>query len=83
MSENSGHSFVLLTCDEKYTDSAIKEIRMIPGVTDVNRIQGIYDILVQIKAPNETIKETVRTKIRYANGVRSALTLFVYDVPSQ
>ncbi len=72
---------MLLTCDEKYTDSAIKEIRTIQGVTDVNRIQGIYDILVQIKASNETIKETVRTKIRYTNGVRSALTLFVYDVP--
>ncbi len=83
LSENVEHSFVLLTCDEKQMDSTIEKIRTIPGVTDVNRIQGIYDILVQIRAPNEIIKETVRTKIRYTNGVRSALTLFVYDVPSQ
>ncbi len=79
MSENVKHSFVLLTCDEKHIDSAIDEIKSIPIVTNVGRIQGIYDILVQLKASNETIKETIRTKIRYVTGVRSVLTLFVYD----
>ena len=79
MSENGRHSFVLLTCDEKHIDSAIDEIKSIPIVIDVDRIQGIYDILVQLKASNDTMKETTRTKIRYVNGVRSVLTLFVYD----
>jgi len=37
---------------------------------------------VQLKAPSETMKETTRTKIRYVNGVRSALTLFVYHTSS-
>ena len=81
MPENVKHSFVFLTCDEKYIDSAIDEIKSIPVVTDVDRIQGIYDILVQLKASNDTMKETTRTKIRYVNGVRSVLTLFVYDTP--
>ena len=74
---------MLLTCDERQTDSIIDKMRTIPGVTDVNHIQGIYDIMLQMRAPNETIKETVRTKIRYTDGVLSALTLFVYDVPPQ
>lgn len=79
MSENGKHSFVLLTCDEKHVDSATDEIKSIPIVTDVDKIQGMYDILVQLKAPNETMKETIGTKIRYVIGVRSVLTLFVYD----
>ena len=82
MSENGRHSFVLLTCDEKNIDSAIDELKSIPIVTDVDRIQGIYDILVQLKASNDTMKETTRTKIRYINGIRSVLTLFVYDTSS-
>lgn len=82
MSDNDGHSFVLLTCDEKYIDSAMDEIKLIPIVTGVDRIQGIYDILVQLKASSETMKETTRTKIRYVNGVRSVLTLFVYPTSS-
>jgi len=71
-----------LTCDEKYVDSAIDAIKSIPIVTDVNRTQGVYDVLVQLKASNETMKETTRTKIRYISGVRSVLTLFVYDTSS-
>ena len=82
LAENGGHSFVLLTCDEKYINSAIDEIKSIQIVTGVDRIQGIYDILVQLKASNETMKETTRTKIRYVNGVRSVLTLFAYDTSS-
>ena len=73
---------MLLTCDEKYIDSAIDEIKSIQIVTGVDRIQGIYDVLVQLKASNETMKETTRTKIRYIHGVRSVLALFVYDTSS-
>lgn len=69
-------SFVLLTCDERYADSVIEELRSISNVTDVRHVQGMYDILVQIKEQNETIKELIRTKIRYIQGVRSTLTLF-------
>ena len=69
----------MITCNDNLTDSAIEEIRDIPNVIAVDRLQGIYDIMVQIKAPNETIKELIRTKIRYVEGVRSVLTLFVYN----
>ena len=78
MSENIGHSFVFITCDDNHVDSAIDEIRSIPIVTSVHRVQGLYDIMVQLKAPTEKMKATIRTKIRYVYGVRSVLTLFEY-----
>ena len=78
MSGSNGHSFVLISCEDKLVDSAMEEMRSIPLVTKVDRIKGIYDIMVQLKAPNEVMKETIRTKLRYIDGVRSVVTLFVY-----
>ena len=83
MSENDKRSFVLISCEDKLVDSAIEEMRSIPIVTQVDRIKGMYDIMVQLEAPNETMKETIRTKLRYIDGVRSVVTLFVYDSSSQ
>ena len=77
--DNYKHSFVMITCNDNLVDSAIEEIREIPNVVAVNRLQGMYDIMVQLKASNEAMKETIRTKIRYVEGVRSVLTLFVYN----
>jgi len=42
---------VLLVCDEKYIDFAVDEIKAMSIVTDVDRIQGIYDILLQSRPP--------------------------------
>lgn len=76
MYDSDKHSFIMITCNDNLVDSAIEAIRGIPNVVAVDRLQGMYDIMVQLKASRETMKETVRTKLRYV-GVRSVLTLFV------
>jgi DNA-binding Lrp family transcriptional regulator len=70
---------VLISCEDKLVDSAIEEMRSIPVVTKVDRVKGMYDIMAQLEAPTETMKETIRTKLRYIDGVRSVVTLFVHD----
>ena len=77
--DNYKQSFVMITCSDNLVDSAMEEIREIPNVVAVDRLQGMYDIMVQLKASRETMKETIRTKLRYVEGVRSVLTLFVYS----
>ena len=72
------NSFVLVTCDEKKIDAVYDDIISIPTVKNIYRIQGIYDLLIHISESNDTVKETVQTKIRYVNGVRSTLTLLSY-----
>ena len=60
----------------KYTyRDIIDEIRLISFVVEIQHVQGIYDIIVKLETSNEAIKEIVRTKIRYINGIRSTLTL--------
>ena len=78
MSDNSGHVFVLITCNDRLVDSIVEEIQSISFVTKVDRVQGMYDIVVQLDAPSEMLKETIRTNFRYIDGVRSVLTLFEY-----
>jgi len=57
-------------------NSIINELKNIPIVSDVQQVQGMYDVIVQINpTSNNTVKENTRTKIRYINGVRSTLTL--------
>ena len=80
--DNYKHSFVMITYSDNLVDSAIEEIREMPNVVAVDRLQGMYDIMVQLKASNETMKEIIRTKLRYVEGVRSVLTLFVYSSSS-
>ena len=80
--DNYKHSFVMITCSTNLVDSAIEEIKEIPSVVAVERLQGIYDIMVHLKASKETMKEIVRTKLRYVEGVRSVLTLFAYNSSS-
>ena len=69
-------SFVLLTCDDGKLNSIINELKNIPIVSDVQQVQGMYDIIVQLNSTsNNTVKENTRTKIRYIDGVRTTLTL--------
>ena len=42
--------------------TVIEEIRSMQTVTRVDSVQGMYDVIVQLDAPNETIKETIRTR---------------------
>jgi len=44
----------MITCNDNLVDSAIEEIREIPNVVAVDRLQGMYDIMVQLKASMET-----------------------------
>ena len=69
-------SFVLLTCDGTKLISIINELKNIPIVSDVQQVQGMYDVIVQLNSTsNSTVKENTQTKIRYIDGVRSTLTL--------
>ena len=77
--ENGRNSFVLISCDDRLVDSVIEDIRSIPIVTKIDKVQGMYDLVIHLKATNEMIKETIGTKLRYTEGVRSVLTLFVND----
>ena len=49
-----------------------------PGVVEVNIVNGVYDIVVKITSDNlDSLKETITQEIRTINTIRSTMTLIV------
>ncbi len=69
-------TFVLLECEEKMIASIIEKVRLIPIVSDVKQVQGVYDIVICLEALSyDTIQQTIVEKIRVINGIRTGITL--------
>jgi DNA-binding Lrp family transcriptional regulator len=56
----------------------INKLKNVPGVIEVNKVKGVYDIVVIMTSDNlDSLKETITREIRTINTIRSTLTLIV------
>jgi len=73
-------AYVLISCDLGFDAEIVDEIKQIEDVKEVRGVFGAYDILVKLEPANvETLRETIKWKIRKLNRVRSTLTLMTID----
>jgi DNA-binding Lrp family transcriptional regulator len=73
-------AYVLIDTEMGAEDDIVKKVREIEGVTSVNRIYGVHDIISKVKAPTvEGVKSIVEYKIRKLDCCRSALTMFIVE----
>jgi hypothetical protein len=57
------------------TASILEKIRLIPIVSDVKHVEGVYDIIARLDTPSyDTMKQTV-AYIRTIGGIKSGITL--------
>jgi DNA-binding Lrp family transcriptional regulator len=69
-------TFVLLSCEQKMVASVIEKIKMIPTVSDVQQVDGCYDVVVCLKAESHhAINHIIAEKIRLIDGIRTCITL--------
>jgi DNA-binding Lrp family transcriptional regulator len=70
-------AYVLVLCDYSYPDYEImSQLSKLPCVTEVNRVDGPYDIIVKLSDNNmDTIKESIGKYMTRINGIQSTLTL--------
>jgi DNA-binding Lrp family transcriptional regulator len=70
-------AYVLVLCD--YSDSDLEimdQLCKLPSVTEVNRIDGPYDIIVKLSGDNiDTIEESIGKHMTRIRGIQSTLTL--------
>jgi DNA-binding Lrp family transcriptional regulator len=77
-------AYVLINCDLGYEDDIIKKIKQIPKVIDVIHVSGVYDIIVRISSDDmEKLRETIKSKIKIIDNVRSTITMIVTDGQGQ
>lgn len=76
--KNNNHSklFVLVSCMDGRVDSALNKIKQIDSVTEVQKTDGAYDIIVVLEAgSNDELKKNAIHKLRTIDDVKYTLTL--------
>ncbi|WP_415280587.1 Lrp/AsnC family transcriptional regulator [Candidatus Nitrososphaera sp. FF02] len=54
------------------------QLREISGVTEVYRVQGVYDILAKVEGADPTkVKEIITAKLRKIDDIKSTITMVV------
>ncbi len=73
-------AYMLITCDLGCEAEVIDEIKQLEDVKEATRVYGIYDILAKVESANvKNINDTITSKIRKLNRVRSMLTLMTTE----
>ena len=69
-------AFVLVNAELGAEEDVIREIRKLSDVKEAHLVYGMYDIMVKVEGPSvDKVKETVNTKIRKMDKIRSTLTM--------
>ena len=73
-------AFVLLNVESSSEDNVLKQLKNIRFVEEAYVSYGVYDIIIKVKADTmEELKDSINSKIRVLNRVRSTLTLVMME----
>jgi DNA-binding Lrp family transcriptional regulator len=62
-------------------NDVLQAIKMIDEVEEVNRVFGVYDIIVKLSSDNmDKLKEIITMRVRNIDKVRSVLTIIKSEV---
>ena len=73
-------AYVLLNCDLGSEESTIQKLKNVNLVKEVRGTFGAYDILAKLESDSsEELNNTISTKIRHLDNIRSTTTLLTID----
>jgi DNA-binding Lrp family transcriptional regulator len=56
----------------------VTELEKIPNVKEVYPVYGVYDVMMVIESDSmETLRETITSKVRKLDGIKSTLTMII------
>ena len=69
-------AYVLISCDPEDIEGIITMLNTISNISEANRVEGPYDILVKINAEShEKLKEIISIQLRKIDKIKHTLTL--------
>ena len=69
-------AYVLILCDCSHSEYIIDELRKLPNITEVERVDGPYDIIVKLSDDSmDAIKESIGRYMTKIYGIQSTITL--------
>jgi DNA-binding Lrp family transcriptional regulator len=76
-------AYILINYDigkKKNEQDVINRLKNVPGVVEVNLVNGVYDIVVKITSDTlDSLKETITRDIRTIDIIRSTMTLILIE----
>ena len=73
-------AYVLINCDLGYEEQVIEELKHLSDVKDVHGTFGAYDIVAKVESDQiTTLRETITSKIRKIDRIRSTLKLMAIE----
>jgi len=73
-------AYVLISCDLGYDEQIIEELKHLSDVKEVHGTFGAYDILAKVESDQiTTLRETITSKIRKIDRIRSTLSLMAIE----
>jgi len=73
-------AFVLIAAEAGSEAEVLRDLRQIEGVEEAFTVDGVYDIIVRVKADTmNQLKEIVTWRIQKLNNVRTTLTMLVVE----
>jgi DNA-binding Lrp family transcriptional regulator len=78
--ESMPTAYVLINYDIGTEAKFIDKLKNVPGVMEVNEVNGVYDIVVKISSQTlDNLKDTMTRQIRTIDTIRSTMTLIVIE----
>ncbi len=75
---NMHSAFVLMNAELGKENHIVNEIKKIVSVKEVYPVYGVYDVLMVIESDSmEALRETITSKIRKLDGIKSTLTMII------
>jgi DNA-binding Lrp family transcriptional regulator len=73
-------AYVLINYEIGTEQNILNKLKNVPGVVEVNEVNGVYDIVVKIASDNlDNLKEIITQHIRTIDTIRSTMTLIVIN----
>jgi DNA-binding Lrp family transcriptional regulator len=74
-------AYVLVLCDYSYSEYEImSQLSELPCVTEVNRVDGPYDIIVKLSDDNmDIIRQYIGKHMTRIHGIQSTITLMAEE----
>ena len=73
-------AYELINCDLGYEEQVIEELKHLSDVKEIHGTFGAYDILAKVESYQiTTLRDTITSKIRKIDRIRSTLTLMAIE----
>lgn len=70
------YAYLLINCEHHKDDAVQKKLNQIPGIKEVTRVFGAYDLIAKIEAATTNeLKQKIIPIVKNIVDIRSALTL--------